>query len=177
MIYLSAGHNLKDPGAVSGGRQENKLTIELRDLILPHLKGGKVVTDKDNETLAEYINRIQPGSGSVALEIHFNAAANQQAGGVEVLIAAGANPQSKAFATELAAVTSRTLGIKNRGVIDETQSARGRLGFLHEPAGVIALIEIGFITSPADMASYDAHKKELAADIAILLIRYEGLYN
>lgn len=177
MIYLSAGHNLNDPGAVSGGRQENKLTIELRDLILPHLKGGKIVTDKDNETLAEYIKRIEPGSGSVALEIHFNASANTDASGVEVLVPDAANAQSKAFANELSFIASRTLGIKNRGVKNESQSARGRLGFLHEPAGVIALIEIGFITSPIDMAAYDAHKNELAADIAILLIRYEGLYN
>lgn len=176
MIYLSAGHHLKDPGAVSGPYQESKLTMELRDLIIPHLKGQKVVTDNDTETLGQYLARIEPGSGSVALEIHFNASANPASTGVEVLVADGANLPSKAFAADLCSVTATTLGIRNRGVINETKSARGRLGFLHEPAGVIALIEIGFITSSVDMVAYNSKKNDLAKAIAGLLVKYEGMY-
>ena len=62
MIFISAGHNtggLKpDPGAVANGFTEAKLAVEIRDLTVKELKKDaslKVVTDRDDERLGEYL--------------------------------------------------------------------------------------------------------------------------
>ena len=174
MIYLSAGHHLNDPGAIANGARENKLTIELRDLTLQHIPAAQVITDKDTETLAQYINRIQPGSGSVLLEYHFDAG-GPSATGMTIIVADNANADSRAFAADLAATGSRILGIRNRGVIAEKQSARGRLGILHTGAGIAALAEVCFITNTDDLAHYNNAKQKLAKAWADLLIKYDAL--
>ena len=70
--------------------------------------------------------------------------------------------------------TSSILGIKNRGVISEDQSARGKLGLMREQ-GIVALLEIGFISNPNDLAAYQKNKYKLAAAIADILIKYEKM--
>ena len=57
-VFLSAGHHLKDSGAVYNGRQENLEAIKLRNIILNlcKSKGLKVIIDEDTETLSQYLN-------------------------------------------------------------------------------------------------------------------------
>ena len=80
--FVSAGHNIGglrvDPGAVANGLREADLTADFRNLVAKEaLKlGVRVITDKDNETLAQYLLRIQTGSGSVIIEYHFDAASS-----------------------------------------------------------------------------------------------------
>lgn len=177
--FLSAGHNtkgLRDPGAVSGKYVEAELTEDFKKIIVPIVKGFKVnvITDNDNERLAEYLKRIQTGAGSVVLEFHFDAAANSSATGTTVLIGGDADRLDRAFATELAQATSEVLNIRNRGVISETESHRGRLGLMREQ-GTVALLEICFISNPLDMIKYEANKIELATRIAKIVKKYEDL--
>lgn len=179
MIYLSAGHwknestGKQDPGAVANGVQENDLCIELRDLILPHLAGYRVTTDKDSETLSQYLARIKPGDASVVVELHFNAA-SPSATGTEVLIADKHNTISKDLADDLSTEIASTLCIPNRGVKTESDSHRGRLAFVRQP-GACALIEVCFITNPSDMDKYEQYKEELAGRIADVLKRYDDM--
>lgn len=179
-IYISSGHNqgLKpDPGAVSkcrGGVKESALTIIQRDLILPHLSGNKVITDKDQETLGQYLSRIKPGDGSVLLELHFNASNNSSATGVETLISDVASTNSKDFAKEINDATVKILGLKDRGVKTESQSHRGKLGFMRGE-GIRSLVEICFISNCGDVDKWFENKELLAKEYARILIKYENL--
>lgn len=179
--FISAGHHRNsanpDPGAQGVLKvNEGDLTIELRDLVVPAAKklGMTIIVDQDNETLSQYLTRIKPGSGSVVVEFHFNASDNASATGAEVIVGDGATLDSRKFAKELADVTATTLGIKNRGVITESQSARGRLGLMRE-AGIVALVEVCFITNVKDYNAYQANKYTLAQKYAQIIKKYDDL--
>lgn len=180
MIFISAGHNPNgiktDPGAIGNGKREADLAVEFRDLVIAELvkKNIKYVADSDSERLGQYLERIKTGSGSVVLEFHFDAAANAKATGTTVLIGGDADKNDKDFAKELAEATAAILGIKNRGVLSETESHRGRLGLMRE-SGTVALLELCFISNPSDLSAYEKYKTFLAAKIAAILIKYEAL--
>lgn len=180
MVFISAGHNPKgikvDPGAVGNGFREADLAIEFRDLVIKEcLKLSlKVIQDKDDERLGTYLERIKTGSGSVVIEFHFDAATSTSATGTTALIEAEADRLDKAFAKELVELTSKTFGIKNRGVITEKESHRGSLGLMREE-GIICLLELCFISNKQDIQLYKANKEKLAFLIARVIKKYEDL--
>lgn len=174
MIFLSAGHQPGvDPGAVYNNRKEADEAVMLRDATAAQLDklGAKYTTDQPNESLSQYLKRIQTGTSSVVCEIHFNAGGGT---GVEVLVQADADKMDKACAKELTDGYSRIMGIKNRGVKSEADSHHGRLALMREQ-GIVVLIEVCFIDKPSDMAAYDQHIKELAALTAEVLVKYDGM--
>lgn len=178
--FISAGHNPKgikvDPGAVAHGLTEANLAVEFRNLVVTELlkRKVKVITDRDDERLGDYLKRIKTGSGSVVLEIHFDAAASPNATGSTSLIGADADRLDKAFGKELVETTAATLGIKNRGCLSERDSHRGSLGLMREQ-GIVALLEVCFITNIEDLVKYDTNRKELAVKIAEIVERYENM--
>lgn len=178
--FISAGHNPKgpkvDPGAVANGLKEADLAIEFRDLVIKELLklGVKVISDKDDETLSQYLLRIKPGNGSVILEFHFDAAASATATGTTSLYSKTADKNSIAFAKDLVDTTALILGIKNRGAISEALSHRGSLGIMRKQ-GIVALLELCFITNLNDLEAYKANKEILAVRIAAIVKRYEDL--
>lgn len=180
MIFLSAGHNNKgikrDPGACANGYTEADLAVEFRNKVIYFLEAKKIpyIKDNDDERLADYLKRIQTGDGSVVLEFHFDAAASSSATGTTALIGGDADRLDKAFAKELVDATATTLGIKNRGVISETESHRGKLGLMREK-GTVALLEICFITNHEDLDKFFSNQTTLANKIAEIVKRYEDL--
>ena len=181
MIFISAGHNpngiKKDPGAVGNGYKEADLAVEMRNLTAEELKKDtslKITTDKDDERLADYLKRIQTGSGSVVLEYHFDASENISATGTTVLIGNDADRLDKAFAKELVDKTAEVLKIKNRGVKTEADSHRGKLGLMREQ-GIVALLEICFISNKDDVKSFQNNKKQLAKELALIIKKYENV--
>jgi N-acetylmuramoyl-L-alanine amidase len=180
MIFISAGHNPKglrvDPGAIGNGYREADLTVEIRNLVIQHLKRLNIpyISDNDNERLGEYLARIKTGTGSVVLEFHFDASANSSATGTTALIEAEADRLDRAFAKELSDITATTLGIRNRGVKTEAESHRGKLALMREE-GIICLLEVCFISNTQDVALYQANKEKLAVQIAQILIKYEKM--
>lgn len=186
MIFISAGHNDQkgtknyDPGAVGKfeGKQiiEADLTQDFENLVLAEItrKGFKYITDKPEESLAQYLKRIETGSGSVVLEFHFDAATSSSATGTTVIVGSDADRLDKSFAKELVDATSNILGIKNRGIISEGQSNRGRLGLMREQ-GIVALLELAFISNPDDIEIYHKNKNRLASVIADIIIKYEKM--
>jgi len=178
--FISAGHNPKgikvDPGAVANGLREADLTVEFRNLVVKELlkRNVKVITDKDDERLADYLKRIKTGSGSVVLEFHFDAAVSSSATGTTSLFGSDADRLDKAFAKELVEATSTILGIKNRGSLSEKESHRGSLGLMRKE-GIVSLLEICFISNPNDIKAYNLKKNELAVKIAQIVEHYENL--
>ena len=176
MIFISAGHHLKDSGAIGNGTQENKEMISFRDLVCQRLdeKGVKYIKDNDTETLNEYFDRIKTGEGSVVVEFHLDSSENKSATGTTALVGNDARSNDIRLAKDLVNETAYTLWIKNRGVKTEAESHRGRLRIMRE-AGAVCLLEICFLSNPEDMKNYNKWKGSLAARIADVLEKHENL--
>lgn len=170
-LLISAGHSNTDPGAVFGGYKEAELATELRDLIVKELDKTpiKILTDGktgDNKPLREAISLIK--SSDLAVEIHFNAAGSAFAQGVESI----SLKDKKEISQKLSASVSSVIGSRLRGDsgwIDQSQSARGKLGFV-QAGGIIT--EICFITNTLEMQCYQANKLKLARVWALTLKEY-----
>lgn len=180
VTFPLAGHHNRDSGAVYNGRQENKETQKIRDCIVSHLKkmGVKVITDRDDRTLAQVIGDIKPGSASVLYEAHLDASTNPQATGTTCVVSTesfAAKDNSYKMATEICETTSKLLGIRNRGVISEKQSHRGRLAILHTKSGISVLHELGFISNKNDMKALDENLDKVCEAIAKILKKYDDL--
>ena len=182
-MYISAGHNSKsknikqDPGAVNKqGIKEGDLTIEFRDLVCKELDLLKVkdIKDSDEESLSQYLSRIKTGNASCIVEYHFDSASTESATGTTGLIEAEADKLDRAFAKELTDSVAKVLGIKNRGVITEAESHRGRLGLMREE-GIICLVELGFLSNPQDLSKYNLNKNKLAKEHASIILKYENM--
>jgi len=170
LFTVTAGHDDKDPGAVAiSGETEAQLMLELRHLVAAKLyeKGHQVRTDGSrwqNLPLIQAMGLI-PGSHA-AIELHTNAFHDPRAGGVEVI----SLPNHKLRAQRLAASISNVLGIPlrgDRGWIDQSKSARGRLGFVNKNG---MIVEVFFISNPSELAAYKAKKWLVAEAIANALI-------
>lgn len=174
--FLSAGHHLRDSGAVAHGKQENLEMIKFRDLVVNYAKsfGVQVISDKDTETLGQYLERIKTGSGSVVLEFHLDASASDTATGCTAVVGDDADRLDKMFAKELVDTTANILGIRNRGVIPESKTHRGKLGLMREQ-GIVSLLEICFITNKNDMAALEANQYTLASAIAKIVKKYDDM--
>ena len=161
---ITAGHSNTDPGAVANGVKEADLAVWLRDTTVSKLRqlGHSIVTDGapgQNEPLSKALTLIT--SADKAIEIHFNAA-TPTAKGVETI----ALPKDKALAQKLSQAIAEVLMTKVRGdagFIDQSKSARGKLGFVSR-GGLI--IEVCFITNTTETAFYNDRKWLVASAIA-----------
>ncbi len=164
-ITLTAGHSEEDPGAVYSGHTEQDLMTNLRDLVAGILldRGHKVLTDGTRwlNLPLPYAMSLVPGS-DVALELHTNAVVDPTAKGVEVV----AMPGQKAKAQRLAKAIADVLEIPlrgERGWIDQTKTARGRLGFVRVGGMVV---ETFFLSNPGELRKYLERKDLVAKAIA-----------
>lgn len=182
MVFLSAGHNSKsttvrqDPGAVGvHGLKEGDLTIEFRDLVAHELDilGIRFIKDSDNETLQQYLNRIQSGDGSIVIEYHFDAGPATATGSTS-LMEVDADRLDKAFSKEILEATTSTLGIKSRGTKFENETRFSKLALMKEN-GILCLHELCFITNEHDIERYQLKKKELAKYHARIIQKYEEI--
>jgi N-acetylmuramoyl-L-alanine amidase len=170
VIYtVTAGHGGKDPGAVAAdGTTEAALMTELRDVVAHKLRklGHTVRTDggwRANLPLP-YALTLVPGS-KVAIELHTNAAQHPGANGVEVVALPSKAPMARRIARRIA----HALGMRVRGDggwIDQSKTARGRLGFVR--AGGL-VVEVFFLSNPKDLETYRARVWLVAEAIAISL--------
>lgn len=175
-VFISAGHHLKDSGAPGvNGRKEADEATKFRNAVVKYLEptGVKIITDNDNETLPQYLNRIQSGNGSVVIEFHFDAF-NGIASGTTALVGDDADRLDKLFAKEIVDTTSKVLNIPNRGVKSESQSHRGRLGLMREQ-GIVCLLEVCFIDNKNDMDSFDKNFYTLASELSKIIEKFEKL--
>lgn len=178
MIYLAAGHTPnginQDPGAVGNGYKEADLTKELRDLVIPLLKqkGLSVWVDDDTQRLPQVLAAINSTEKDVVCDIHFNAGP-PTATGVEVLIPTRHTTVEKEMASKLVTMLAGVMKIRSRGVKTELDSQHKSIGILREQ-GINLLIEICFISNATDMAYYQAAKKRVAEEIALILEEAEA---
>jgi N-acetylmuramoyl-L-alanine amidase len=150
-ITVTAGHSFLDPGAIaSDGTREEGLMTELRDVVASKLRaaGHEVRTDggwRHNLPLANALTLVR--GAEVAIELHMNAATNTAARGVEVV----SLPAQRELARTIARRMAHVLETPVRGAggwIDQSQTARGRLGFVRM-GGLV--VEVGFISNPEEL--------------------------
>ena len=166
---VTAGHGGGDPGAVAKtGETEAAQMTELRDIVADKLRasGHKVRTDGgrlQNLPLVHALTLI-PGADA-AIELHMNAAASSGAKGVEVV----SLPEQKELARTIARRIAHVLEIPVRGAggwIDQSQTHRGRIGFVRM-GGLV--VEVCFISNPEEFAKYTARKWLVASAICAAL--------
>ena len=153
-IYtVTAGHDHKRRGVAVDGYQEEVLMAELRNTIAVKLRARGHTVRTDGEGLANlplpHALTLIPGAHT-AIELHTNAAANPAALGVEVY----SLPKHKAKAQALAQSIATVLQTRVRGDggwVDQSKSQHGSLGWVR--AGGL-LIEVFFLTNPAERAAY-----------------------
>ncbi len=156
-FVITAGHSNTDPGAVANGRKEADIACEMRNMVALKLRqrGHTVTTDGAggiNLPLTDAIRLVR--DGYPAIEFHCNAAAAATATGVETI----GRMRDKLAAQRISKAIGDVLGLRlrgDKGWIDQSQSARGRLGFV-QAGGMI--VELFFLTNTADLAAWDARK-------------------
>ncbi|AMW78866.1 N-acetylmuramoyl-L-alanine amidase [Acinetobacter sp. TGL-Y2] len=171
-VTVTAGHSNKDPGAVNSKFKEAELVSQFRNAVAYYLREAGIQYKTDgvgtlNQDLNSAIKLIQ--GSSVAVEFHMNAAVSKQANGIETI----ALPKDKKLAQDLSKAVAGIFGSRLRGDngwIDQSQSARGKLGFISN-GGLI--VELGFISSEVELAQFNAKYWTAAKAVAKVLIEYE----
>ena len=171
-VTVTAGHSNKDPGAVNGKFKEAELVSQFRNAVAYYLREAGIQYKTDgvsilNQDLNAAIKLIK--GSSVAVEFHMNAAASKQANGVETI----ALPKDKKLAQDLSKAVADAFGSRLRGDngwIDQSQSARGKLGFISN-GGLI--VELGFISNEEELFQFNARYWSAAKAVAKVLIEYE----
>ena len=170
-VTVTAGHSNKDPGAVNGKFKEAELVSQFRNAVAYYLReaGIQYKTDGVGTTNHDLNSAIKLIKGSsVAVEFHMNAAASKQANGIETI----ALPRDKKLAQELSKAVADAFGSRLRGDsgwIDQSQSARGKLGFISN-GGLI--VELGFISNEAELAAFNTKYWSAAKAVAEVLANY-----
>lgn len=170
-VTVTAGHSNTDPGAVNGKFKEADLAAKFRNAVAYYLREAGIQYKTDgasttNHNLNAAIKLIK--GSSVAVEFHMNAAASKQANGIETI----ALPKDKKLAQELSKAVADVFGSRLRGDngwIDQSQSARGKLGFISN-GGLI--VELGFISNEAELAQFNAKYWTAAKAVAMVLIKH-----
>lgn len=168
---IAAGHSNTDPGAVNGKVKEAELVTNFRNAVSYYLREHGVQVKNDgvgikNDPLSSAIKLIH--GSDVAVEFHMNAAASKQANGVETI----SLPHDKKLAQDLSAAIANTLGSRlrgDKGWIDQSKSARGRLGYVN--AGGL-IVELGFISNDDELARFNARYWLAAKAVAKVLAKY-----
>ena len=171
-VTVTAGHSNKDPGAVNGKFKEAELVSQFRNAVAYYLREAGIQYKTDgvgatNQNLNAAIKLIK--GSSVAVEFHMNAAASKQANGIETI----ALPKDKKLAQDLSKAVADAFGSRLRGDngwIDQSQSARGKLGFISN-GGLI--VELGFISNEEELFQFNARYWSAAKAVAKVLIEYE----
>ncbi|OOW10200.1 N-acetylmuramoyl-L-alanine amidase [Acinetobacter sp. MF4642] len=171
-VTVTAGHSNKDPGAVNGKFKEAELASQFRNAVAYYLREAGIQYKTDgvgilNQDLNAAIKLIK--GSSVAVEFHMNAATSKQANGIETI----ALPKDKKLAQDLSKAVADVFGSRLRGDngwIDQSQSARGKLGFISN-GGLI--VELGFISNEEELFQFNARYWSAAKAVAKVLIEYE----
>lgn len=172
-VYLFAGHSASDAGAIGyDGTKESQLTQVLRNGVWHHLwkwgKGIDAVRDLDAWSLPKAVAYLRKNAkpNDLLVEFHFNHN-HPTASGTEAFVHRNTSPENAQLASKMTSALASIMGIPDRGVKTEEQSARGRIGILHAPPRVI-LLEVCFLNH-IDLPRYAQHQGEVAKAIADLI--------
>lgn len=158
IVFLSAGHGGKDPGAVGNGLKEKDINLQImlanRAVLERH--GLKVVcsrTKDENDPVAEEVREANACKATIAMSHHINSATNAKADGSETYYYAGSEAGKRL--AELCEKYTKALGQNSRG----TKPQSG-LKFLRSTTMPAVLTESAFICNPNDINIVDTVKEQ-----------------
>ena len=176
-VFLSAGH--RGPGTGARGYFDEGLeALWLRDRLYALLEGYGVVVlrDRDDASLSEVVGMVNGSlcKEDICVDIHFNAF-DGSASGVEVLVPSVCTDVEVGLGAGLAGLTSRVLGIRNRGVRSEGSGRHSRLAMLSDVRCESVVWEVCFCDNALDASRYASHKLLLAERVAGCLREFAGV--
>lgn len=180
-IFVSAGHDIRDPGAVVRGTTEAKEMMLTRDKLVSLLqsRGEEVLSVPDSLDLRGTIRWINERAirGDIALDLHGNAA-NGSVRGTECFFIDGNNErkkQAEQFLDDLLeAVPELHISGKprSRGAKSDTLSQHRRLAFCRDISVSSLLIELCFLDNPSDLALLQNHRERFVLGLANGLVNW-----
>ena len=171
IVTITAGHSNIDSGALGFGVKESDLAVKFRNAVTTYLKAQNILVRNDgvgtdNKDLKHAISLIK--GSDLAIEFHMNAATNPSARGVETI----SLPKDKALSQQLSQTIARVFNSKvrgDKGWIDQSQSARGKLGYVSN-GGLI--VELGFISNKEELDTFNSSYWIAAKEVSTVIINY-----
>jgi N-acetylmuramoyl-L-alanine amidase len=169
LIAIDCGHGCApDIGASGNGKQEDKLTLEVGNIVAKLLASRRhtqvmvrpLTASSVNDSLNRRVREANKRDADLYISIHFNAFSSPTAEGAEVFLN-NANSPAKVEAARILDNLCE-MGFRRRGV---KYASFAVLRNTHMPA---ILIECCFLTNRLDMQRFDASKVALAIVDGIL---------
>ena len=183
-IYIDQGHNPENPnaGAQANGVREQDITYAVGQALYELLENDpnfearlsrpdpEVILGTSNTTsLAARVNDANAWGADYFISIHTNAAENPSAGGSEAFVYSRTSPAFP-LAEDILQWLRYETGLRTRGVF-----VRPGLYVLRNTAMPATLIELGFITNPAEAALMSEDPELFARGIYRGIQQYFGL--
>lgn len=155
-LYLIAGHTQgKDEGAqnLQTKETENLIARNLMLQVFPKIK-ELIFTDlcPFDLTLIEQINWInkRASDNDFVVSFHLNSSPARKETGA-LCYYYGGSDQSKAMADKFLKAYVQAIGLRNAGLLPDTQSNYGRLGAIRDTKGWAFLLEMGSINNDSEI--------------------------
>lgn len=171
-ICIDAGHGGKDPGATNGHDYEKTLALQISLKLSENLKkqGFSTVLTRNNDTYPELLERCNIANKNncdLFISIHLNSG-NATANGIETLVYANTGDNHK-IATYIQDELIKATASRNRGIKE-----RKDLCVLNSTKMTAVLIEVGFISSPTELASLknESYQNKIVMAITKAVCKY-----
>lgn len=182
VVVLDAGHGGVDPGAVSGSFYEKTVVLDVTKRVESTLRSrygyeARLTRSSDVAmTLAQRVQAARTLKGNLFVSIHANAAGNPVANGLETFYSTSTahRDKSRVLATNVQKrLMGQMPGMTNRGV------KTANYYVIAQNAMPSALVEIGFISSPRDVALLrdSASRQRMAEGIAEGIAEYARVHH
>ncbi|MBQ7301246.1 MAG: N-acetylmuramoyl-L-alanine amidase [Clostridia bacterium] len=183
-IYIDQGHNPENPnaGAEANGVREQDITYAVGRALFDLLQADptfearlsrsdpEVILGSSNTTsLAARVNDANAWGADYFISIHTNASENPQAGGSEAFVYSRTSPAFPLAEDILMGLRYET-GLRTRGVF-----VRPGLYVLRKTAMPSTLVELGFISNPAEAALMSEEPGKFARGIYRGILEYFGM--
>ena len=171
IIVVDPGHGGNDPGALGKKSNEKTLTLNIAKALKAELEkaGYRVILTRGRDAYVSLGMRCLIANNAKAnffLSIHANSAVDNTASGVEVLYK---RDDLKDEAEQLAKDISVAMGFKNRGA-----KYRNDLYVLNGTRMPSLLVEVGFISNPAEEEKLLTNVAKIAQVIAARLRKFDA---
>ena len=181
-IYIDQGHNPVNPnaGAEGSGYREQDIVYEIGVILSEILEENGYETRLSRNTpteqignsnltsLQQRVNEANAWGADYFISLHTNASANPAAGGSEALVYRSGGEAARLAGSILEQLELST-GLRNRGVI-----ARPGLYVLRKTQMPAVLVELGFITNPAEAELMSGSPRLFAGGVANGIIDFIG---
>ena len=182
-IFIDQGHNPRNPnaGAEGNGLREQDITYEVGrqlaallsstgnyEVRLSRKTPDEILGTTNASSLAARVNEANDWGADYFISIHTNASYVESASGSEGYVYSQGSPAVPLAESIVAAISQQT-GFPQRGVF-----ARPTLYVLRRTAMPATLIEIGFITNPAEAYLMESDPSAYAKGMFLGINRFFG---